>query len=993
MRGLAVFVLVFAAPAAQLPLRWYTTADGLADNGVVRIVSDARGYMWFATMGGLSRFDGYTFSNQTKATGLPGAGVYDIAIDGHGNYWLAAGKGLVRFRPEKPVGNAERMVVYGQEVGGIGAVLVDHNGRVWCGTEKGLFAMDPAAGKAARLKEVDIGLSGTIFGYRTVNVMAEDREGAIWIGTRSGAIYRRLPDGRVERYNALEREHAEITDLLFDRAGRLWIGTERGLYRAKAPFHPGSTVFEALHWRGGVPDTRMFALFQSRDGDIWVGMYQYLAQFSADGAFIRLWGKEDGIPGRGPLAIGQDQDGNLWLGTDDLGVVKLAAGGFLTYSGEEIASGVVNDIAETASGEVYISGHPESGGLLLSFLKDDHFQPVRPKLPPSVKEHAFGWRPARIVCQDHSGEWWLASFSGLIRYPAVERVAQLERTPPRAIYTTRDGLPTNWILRLYEDRRGRLWIGPDAPGAVYLDGSRSNFQKLQPAGMGHAAAFGEDASGNIWIGDDEGALWRVRDGQAALIAGVAGRGWINAFLADHAGRLWVATEGKGLMRFDHPEAARPDFREYGLREGLSSLATFSLAEDGDGSIYVATRHGVDQLEPNLTHFRHYTPADGIAPGTVNAAYRARNGYLWFGTNHGVTRYQSGTRARTHAPAVWITGLSVGGRPEAVSEMGEAKIDRIDVPAGREHIQFDFVGLSFAPGDGLRYQYRMGDGEWSEPIASRSVHYGSLAAGKYQFSVRAINSDGQTSEQPAEVDFRVIPPLWQRAWFEALLTAVAMAGAVWVHRARVRRLVEIERVRTRIATDLHDDIGSSLSQIAVLSEVARQRAARGEGSEPIERIGTLSREMLDSIGDIVWTIQPRKDHLSDLRKRMRRFATDVLSARNVELHWAAEEEHDQELGTELRRQVYLIFKEAIHNMARHSSATEAWVRLEAPARWLELEVRDNGRGIDRTDEDGNGLRNMKLRAARVRGQLRVLSEDGRGTTVTLRAPLGSYLNRW
>src|SRR5262249_48836612 len=153
--------------------------------------------------------------------------------------------------------------------------------------------------------------------------------------------------------------------------------------------------------------------------------------------------------------------------------------------------------------------------------------------------------------------------------------------------------------------------------------------------------------------------------------------------------------------------------------------------------------------------------------------------------------------------------------------------------------------------------------------------------------------------------------WRRAWFQALMLVVAVGAAAWVHHVRVKRLLELERVRTRIATDLHDDIGSSLSQIAILSEVAQQRLSSGESAEPLQRIGGLSRELLESIGDIVWAIQPRKDHISDLKKRMRRFAADVLSARNVEMQWSEEENgRDIELSTELRRQVYLIFKEAI-----------------------------------------------------------------------------------
>jgi signal transduction histidine kinase len=205
---------------------------------------------------------------------------------------------------------------------------------------------------------------------------------------------------------------------------------------------------------------------------------------------------------------------------------------------------------------------------------------------------------------------------------------------------------------------------------------------------------------------------------------------------------------------------------------------------------------------------------------------------------------------------------------------------------------------------------------------------------------------------------------------------------------VARLLEIERVRMRIATDLHDDIGSSLSQIAILSEVAHQRAAGGKAGEPVDRIGALSRELLDSISDIVWAIQPHKDHLSDLKQRMRRFAADVLSLRNVEMHWSASDSgHDLELNAELRRQVYLIFKECINNIARHSRATEAHINLQIVKRQLALEVRDNGCGIECSDGHyGNGLESMKLRASRLGGELQVHSAKGQGTTVVLRAPL-------
>ena len=990
--ALGMLATCWALPGAQLPLRRYSTADGLANNAVFSIASDSRGFLWFATAEGLSRFDGYGFANQTESTGLPHGIVRQVLIGRHGNYWLATPAGLVRFRPDLPQSSADRMVVIRPngkpESARISALLEDRGGTLWCGTEAGLYAIDDTASLTPRLAEVPIGLPGVAWGDSEVRGLAEDAEGALWIGVTDGTLYRRLPDRRVERFTSAGLPNPEIMHLLADRKGRIWVGRTNDLYRSAPSPHPGGSGFERLSGQNGLPQTRVFDIFESREGDVWVSMFGYLAQFPADGTPARGWTKNNGLPSRGALSLGQDRDGNLWLGTDDLGAFKLAAGGILTYSTEDgIGVDALRSVAETLRGELYIGGNNESGPFRIGFRSGDGFLAIEPRVPREVS--FFGWRPGQVILQDHAGEWWLASYHGLCRYPRLDSPSQLAQTAPKAVYTMRDGLPVNQVVRLYEDRGGNIWVGFDAGKFAYWSRSEQEFIGIAADGVPNfASAFGEDNAGHVWIGDEGGQLWRVQDGRASLVAGPAKRGWIRGFLLDHAGRLWVATGSQGLLRFDQPAGPNPQFRQYGYSDGLSSLHVHSLAEDRNGSIYIGTGSGVDRLDPDLAHIRHYTSADGVAPGQVDAAYRDRTGAIWFGTSHGLTRLVPRNGPSSDPPPVWITGLSIAGRRAPVSEAGESSIRHVEVQPGQEHIQFDFVGLSYSPGNVLRYQYRLGDDAWSAPIESRSVHYGALAPGQYRFAVRAINSDGEASPEPATVEFRVAPPLWRRAWFQGILIVVAVAGAVWVHRARVARLLEIERVRMRIATDLHDDIGSSLSQIAILSEVAHQRAAGGIAGEPIERIGALSRELLDSIGDIVWAIQPHKDHLSDLRQRMRRFAADVLSARNVEMHWSVSESgRDFELNTELRRQVYLIFKESINNIARHSRATEARIALRVVERQLALEVSDNGCGIERWDQDdGNGLKSMKLRAARLGGELEVRSAEGQGTTVLLRAPL-------
>jgi ligand-binding sensor domain-containing protein/signal transduction histidine kinase len=978
---------------AQLPLRRYTTADGLANNAVLNIASDSRGFLWFATAEGLSRFDGVGFANQTEATGLPHRMVRQVLIGRNGNYWLATPRGLVRFRPEIGQANVDRMVVLRPngkpEAAQIFALLEDHNGTLWCGTGAGLYAIYDTASQTPSLIEVPIGLPGVAWGDSDVSALAEDAEGGVWIGTTDGSLYRRLPDGRVERYPSADKSPQSVVMHLFsDRKGRIWVGRGDALYRSNPAPHPGANGFELLSGqKGGPPLGRVFDILETREGDVWAAIYRCVAQFPVDGTRVRIWDKENGLPSRGVGSLSQDRDGNLWMGTGDQGAFKLAAGGILTYSTSDgIGMDGVVSVAETLRGELFVAGRLESEGFRVATRSGDGFHSIAPRVPKRV--HYFGWRAARVLLQDNAGEWWLATSQGLCRYPRLESPSQLAQTMPKAIYTKADGLPGDVVVRLYEDRHGNIWIGSETAVFVYWSRSEQRFVKIAAEGTpGFASAFGEDNFGNVWIGDEQGQLWRARDGRASLVRGLA-RTTFRGFLLDHAGRLWVATVGQGLLRFDQPAAADPHYQRYGYADGLSSVEVYSVAEDRNGFIYLGTGGGVDRLDPNVTRIRHYTPADGIAQGQVVSAYRDRTGALWFGTFHGLTRLVPDDNSARDPPQVWITGLSIGGRRAAVSEAGESSIRRVEVPPNQEHIQFDYVGLSYAPGNVLRYQYRLGDEAWSAPIESRTIHYGALAPGQYRFAVRALNSDGEVSPVPATVEFSVIPGLWRRAWFQGILVALAIGGTFWVQGMRAARLLAIERVRTRIATDLHDDIGTSLSQIAILSEVAYQRAGPGKSGEPIERIGTLSRELLDSISDIVWTIQPHKDHLSDLKQRMRRFAADLLSAQNIGMQWSVSAPgRDFELNTELRQQVYLIFKESVKNIAQHSQATEARIDLRIVDRQLILDVTDNGRGMENGDHpEGNGLKSMKLRAARLGGNLQVRSAPGEGTTVLLRTPL-------
>ncbi len=345
-----------------------------------------------------------------------------------------------------------------------------------------------------------------------------------------------------------------------------------------------------------------------------------------------------------------------------------------------------------------------------------------------------------------------------------------------------------------------------------------------------------------------------------------------------------------------------------------------------------------------------------------------------------------------APPILITGLRVAGSAQTVADLGESFMRGFEFRPSQNQVEIDFVGLAFGAGETLEYQYRLdgADRDWQPMTLLRAVNYANLAPGRYRFLVRAMNAEGQFSPTPASVEFTILAPIYQRWWFVAIVAALVGLITYGLYRIRVRRLVELERVRTRIAADLHDDIGANLTKIGILSEVVRQQAKALDGrmAEPLSSIARISRESVASMSDIVWAINPGRDTLRDLTRRMREFAGEIFSNRNIEFELSAPaSETYVKLGADVRRAVFLIFKEAVNNIVRHSDCDKADIELRVEGSHLVLTVSDDGKGFDATRETaGNGLASIRSRAASMAGEVEIGSREPSGTRVTLRLPI-------
>lgn len=517
----------------------------------------------------------------------------------------------------------------------------------------------------------------------------------------------------------------------------------------------------------------------------------------------------------------------------------------------------------------------------------------------------------------------------------------------------------------------------------------------------YVSSFAQDPSGALWIGfSGDGGLVRYRDGRFTLFTTSDGvpPGQIRNLFVDSAGRLWVPTYRGGLSRIDDTTAERPQLVTYTTAEGLSSNEVTTVTEDRWGRIYIGTGRGLDRLDPATGRVKHYTTADGLPLGEMAASFRDRRGALWFSFSTGLVRLVPELDPPPVPPPVLITGLHIAGEPHTVSALGETEVAPMELDADRNELQIEFVGLGFSPGEGLRYQYRLeGASEaWSTPSQQRTVNFANLAPSRYRFLARAVNADGVMSERAASFSFTILPPVWQRWWFIAIVAVLIGLIANAVHRYRVARLVELERVRTRIAADLHDDIGSGLSRVAILSEVVkRQIGDVGELSLPmLSEIADSARRLVDSMSDIVWSTDPRRDDLSSLVLRVRQFGADLLEAKGIAWDLQFEPGLDNiKLAPDLRRHLFLIFKEAINNIGRHADCRSASLSINVAPHQLQAEIWDDGRGFQcdgvqayRKSRGGHGLENMQRRAAELGGELRIDSLPGQGTRLRLKLPL-------
>jgi signal transduction histidine kinase/ligand-binding sensor domain-containing protein len=945
---------VASAQASRFRLDHFTIDDGLAQNWVKTIAQDRSGFLWVGTSRGLQRFDGYAFvpANQIdrdaseELSGL----ILRIEIDSRGAAWIETETGL--FRYDRPARRFKQLVTNRSRI----PWTVDSSGRAWLIDGASLKVIDAGTDVARVHRTLEDSLNGPMLADGRFVWSAEVRAPGrvVRLDTVSGAI-RRFPLRDVRYPVALVR----------DRQGGLWVSGVDGLEWLPA----GGDAFVAIDaFRG----REIREVVPDGNGNLLVLTEHALFRLTNRGDVIHQWSPTE-IFGTGlPQDVAQDAEGGLWVGTVTAGLFRLdLRPGFEHLSSRtnppfEIAGDFVMSLAEHRDGTLFVGTlrngavHVTNDGRRLQAFR--HTPGVRGGLPSNDV-----WR----LQEDRAGNMWIASGGGLCR------VGEPGREP--LCYPT-------LVAGLAMDSTGRFWLAR-SDNVVSFDPATGQFGPPTPTAS--EAYSVEVDSGHLWIGGP--VIHR-----AALSTAPSPGSFVRLamssppnrdvwdFHRDEQNVLWIGSED-GLLRW---HAERNAFEPVRL-PGLSNITVFSMESDRHGRLWLGTSHGLVQFTPQRNLVRRFGRQDGVLNAEFNrqASLRRRNGQLLFGGIDGITRFHPDSLAIDAAPPAlaftrWRKVTKGGLRDEALDGVEELRL----LPGDRA-FTLEFAALTFRAGSHRQYRFRLENmsDSWIEST-DHVVTYATPPPGRYVFRVQAsAATDGGWHEPGASIAVIVVPAFWATTWFRLLMAAMFVSLLFGLHRLRLQRAIDTERMRMQISRDLHDEIGAGLSSIALMSDSATStsHAAASDASQ-LQAIARTARDMVADLRDIVWAIDPDSDRLSDVVTRMRDTASALLRDVTITFQVTPQRELSRAIGMAARRDLFLIFKELLHNVARHSRAKNVRIELDSMGHTLRLVVADDGVGFHpEVAQSGTGLKSMRERAARLGGDLQLSSKPGQGTTATLR----------
>ncbi len=955
--------------------RTWRVEENLPHNTVTALAQTRDGYLWVGTANGLARFDGVQFARFGLRDGLPGLFIKALLEDREGALWVGTVNGLSRYQNgvfttwRPPEGLAGSVIL---------ALDEDAEGTIWIATNTGLSRW-----RRGVFETVD----DDRIARRYVPAVTADRHGGVWVTVSGQELLRWDGTAFAPPANLPPSASSSTMRILHDREGRIWAGTTGVLW-----------CFERGTWKSyglmeGLPPVPVSSLGEDTDGRIWVGTSGEGLFYLQHGRFHRV-SPEEGLSDTAIITLASDREGNVWVGTRAGGLNRLKVRSVFVWCHREDDMEVPPmSLAEAGAGSLWVAA--QGHGIYRLRQAGNEW---------SVETFLAAALPYGPILTTRDGSLWLGAATHLQQWREGVPVTSANRPELRG----------DSVRCLCEDWEGGLWVATRDGRVLFLrDDVFTAFTNGLPRGM--MTALVQQQDGTVWVGAYGGGLGRLQNGVGTTFGRAQGLAsdLIRDLYLDSREHLWIGTEGGGLSGFKDGV-----LRSFQSQHGIGDDTVVQILEDDARDLWLGTYRGIyrirradlDALWAGRTtrvQSRAFDQSDGLLSAQCvagfNAALKTRDGQLFFSTDRELVMIDP---RRIHesagVPAVQLERLVVNGQswliPAASENRSPAGGSEWRIPPGPQRIEFHYTALYFTAPERVRFRYRLAglNAAWTEVGAQRVVQFSYLPPGHYRFEVAAHTGDGRWSEPGPGLPLLVLPHFWETWWFRVLLWLAGMglaAGAgiaVW-RRRHARRLQALERQRAvgreraRIARDMHDELGSRLTKAGM---VARDLESPGAARQ-LETLRRTLDDMTVTMDELVWAVNPRHDTLDGLANYMLRFTQEFFAGTPMRCELNIPPDLPAApLSSAIRHNLFLAFKEALNNIAKHARASTLIVRMQFVAGQLQIEVEDDGAGFapDHPPSRGRGLENMSNRLRTIGGRCVVASHPGQGTRVRFEMPL-------
>ena len=955
--------------------------EGLPNNNVTSIAQSADGYLWIANPSRLARFDGVRFG--TVATGSIVPETYEkittLLRSKKGGLWAGMSHGTVVYLD----GHAPKIFTNSLSKGYVESLVEDKDGALW------ISFSDDVVGRIQNGTVTRFGTAdGLVANY--VCWFACDSKGQLWFAKANQAgIFRN------GRFHVLYELKEPFNGLTAAAAGGVWLVSGGHLFHSKE--------------NGGLHDCGAFVshelppqpspILEDSDGSVWIG--------TSDNGLFRYDGTNfEGVPvSHGEIScLLKDDENNLWVGTGGGGINRVNRRAIELETTENgLPFEAVQSLCEDPDGTLWAT--TQNGFVVCR--SNDFWNVI-------ITNRDYGGM-ASCITGDTNGAIWIGTHSHMLDYWHDGEMTTFGKS---------DGLSSRIIHTLLVSKSGDIFIGGEKPDAIQRLRNGKFFTFKIPPGTHIIRAMVEDNSGNIWVGTSRGNLLRLSGDHAfdETTNVMGGPMSIRCLHVTSDGALWFGFAGFGIGRLKDGHLSR-----ISVDQGLFDYNVSQIVPDDRGWMWFGADHGLFKARQSdldavadgraaSAQFIHYGRDEDLPSLQANfgdspGALRSRDGKMWIPMRTALAVIDPDKISENRAPAEarlesvivddQIAAAYGGLLPVRDAENLRNAGSKLRLPPGHHRVEFDFTAPNFTAPENVRFRYRLDgfDKHWMDAGAQRSATY-ILPTGSYTFEVAACNSDGIWGKTQAPLALSVAPFFWQTWWFNSvaiLIFTLAVIGIVrYVSFRRLRAKLqllehqaELHRERARIARDLHDDLGTRLTKIILLSGLAKRDLSKPErAGDHVEKISTAARGVVKSLDETVWAVNPRNDNLPHLISYVGQFAVEFLQTADIRCR-ADLPEHPPRHGVpaKMRHHLFLAVKEALNNIVRHSNAKEVRLQVVADEHILRVTLEDDGYGVGKLEDNGcaDGLQNMRKRMEEIGGDFKFESTPGTGTRISFVCP--------